>query len=201
MMDEPRIDHSTFEESLHQRVNELEDLYARQKRTTLLLAIGMVGAVALGIAGLSSARAIANSGSLVAREFILRGDDGISRGMWRIEDDAQSTFSLNDRNGVERMRLRVLDDGAPGLALADPKGRARVVLSLLPNLTGSLLFADEDETTRVFLGQDADGATSLVFADPMGDARLGMGVEVDGRPTFSMTDSTRQATQDTSGSR
>jgi len=201
MMDEPTNDHSTFEESLHQRVSELEDMYLRQKRTMLLLVIGMVGAVALGIAGLSSARAVASSGSLVAREFVLRGDDGVNRGVWRIEDDARSTFSLNDRNGVERIRLRVLDDGAPGLALADPKGRPRVVLSLLPNLTGSLQFADEDETTRVLLGLDAGGATSLVFADPMGDPRLGMGVETDGRATFSMADSTREAGQDTGGSR
>jgi hypothetical protein len=200
-MDEPRIDHSTFEESLHQRVTELEELYARQKRTSLLLVIGMVGAVALGIAGLSSALSIAGSGSIVAREFVLRDDDGVPHGMWRIQDDGSSTLSLNDRNGVERVRLRVLDNGAPGLALADAKGRSRVVLSLLPDLTGSLLFADEDENTRALFGLGADGASTLVFADPSGDARLGMGVEADGRPTFSMTDSTRGPAPDPNGSR
>ena len=176
-MDEPRMDHSTFEESLHQRVSELEELVASQKRTTLLLIIGMVGAVALGIAGLASARAIAGSGSIAAREFVLRNDDGVPHGMWRIGDDGSSTFSLNDRNGIERLRLRVLDNGAPGLGLADAKGRSRVVLSLLPDLTGSLLFADEDDNTRALLGLGADGASTLVFADPTGDraARHGRG--------------------------
>ncbi|MGD8277553.1 MAG: hypothetical protein PVH00_05980 [Gemmatimonadota bacterium] len=178
---------STFEESLHQRVSELEDLSARQKRTTLMLAIGMVGAVALAIAGLSTARAV-TSGSLVTSEFVLRGEDGVPRGTWRIEDNGSATMSLNDRNGIERIRMRVLDNGAPGVALADAKGRSRVVLSLL-NLTGMLVFADDDDNMRAMLGLTDDGSSSLVFADQTGEPRLSMGVEGEGRP-FSMTDST-----------
>ncbi len=185
-MDEPRIDHSTFEESLHQRVSELEELAVRQKRTILLLVIGMVGAVAIGTAGLASARAIAGSGSIVAREFVLRADDGIPHGSWRINDDMSSSFSLNDRNGVERLRMRILDNGAPGFALANAKGRPRVVLSLLPELTGTLVFADEDGNARSVLGLDANGESTLVFSNSLGDPKVAIGVEADGHATLNV---------------
>ena len=185
-MDDSRIDHSTFEESLHQRVSELEELASRQKRTILLLVIGMLGAVALGIAGLASARAIAGSGSIVAREFILRDDDGIPHGSWRINDNMSSSFSLNDRNGIERLRMSILDDGAPGFVLADAKGRRRVVLSLLPDLTGTLVFADEDGNARSVLGLNSDGESTLIFSNSLGDPRVAIGVESDGHSVWSI---------------
>lgn len=201
MMDEPRHD-STFQESLHLRVTELETQYAKQKRSTTLLVIGMVGAVAIGIAGLSTARALGKAGSLQAREFTLRGEDGMVHGAWRVNEDGSSTLSLNDRNGIERARLKVLDNGESGFALADAKGRPLVVLSLLQDLTGTLVFADEEGNTRAVLGLSADGAAKLFFGDPSGTQQVVIvGVEANGRPTFSMTDLAHDSVSEPGGSR
>jgi hypothetical protein len=185
-MDESRKEMSTWEETLHLRVTELERTVAAQKRTATMLVIGMVGAVALGVAGIALTQSAVGSGTIVAKEFQLRDDDGAPHGTWRIQEQGTSTFTLNDLNGVERIRLTVLPDGAPGLALADAKGRSRVVLSLLPDLTGSLVFADDDGNTRAVLGLSPDGAATLVFADIAGGSRVGLGLEADGQPTFSL---------------
>ena len=191
---------STYEESLHLRLSELEVQYSRQKRTTMLMAIGLVGAVAISVAGFGTARAVAGSERIVAKAFELRNEDGVPHGTWKIQDNGSAVLTLNDRNGIDRVRLSVLESGAPGLALADAKGRARVVVSLLPDLTGTLAFADEDGNTRAVLGLGPDGSATLVFADPAGETRIGLGVGPDGRPSFTMLDEDTGGTAPDTGS-
>lgn len=188
MTDGPVDGRSTYEESLHLRVSELETLAGRQRRTILLLILGLLAAVALGAVGLVTARSVVGTGAIVAREFVLNDDDGVPHGTWRIQDGS-SRLTLNDQNGVERVRMTVLENGAPGIALADARGRPRVVLSLQQDLTATLVFADEDENMRAVLGLAPDGSATLGFADPYGDPRVSVGVLSDGEPTFNMLES------------
>lgn len=188
MTDEPRDGRSTYEESLHLRVTELETMAERQRRTILLLVLGLMAAVALGAVGLVTARSVAGTGAIVAQEFVLNDEDGVPHGTWRIEDGS-SRLTLNDQNGVERVRMTVLDNGAPGIALADARGRPRVVLSLQQDLTATLVFADEQENMRAVLGLAPDGSATLGFTDLYGDPRVSVGVLPDGEPTFNMLES------------
>lgn len=186
-MPEP-VDRQRLEEALHLRIGQLEDETNRLRRLTLLLGVGMLGAIALAIAGVSMSRAQAGRSTITASEFVLQDGAGVTRGGWQIREDGSTTLTLNDRNGIGRAKLTVLDGGAPGISLTDGRGRSRVVLSLLPDMTSTLAFADEQGNARTVLGFGADGTATLAFADALGLTRASLGVDAEGVPAFTIVD-------------
>jgi hypothetical protein len=187
-------------EALMARLLRLEREQQSLRRTGILLAAGLAASIALAIFAVVTVRPD-RDGVFEGREFVLRGEDGIARGTWRIQDDGAAALLLHDRNGVTRLRLTVLNDGAPGLALLDRQARNRVVLGFLPDETGTLAFADAQGATRAVLGVTAGDAATLVFVDGDGVTRAGLGIDMDGSPTWTLVERGREPVRDTTNGR
>jgi len=121
-----------------------------------------------------------------SKQFVLRDDTGLIRGLWEIEPGAGPRMILRDRDGRERVRFSLLSDGSPGVTLGDRDGRPRVVLGVLPDGTSNLVFADAGGTTRAVLGHSSGEATTLVLADREGFTRAGLVVDSEGEGTLTL---------------
>jgi hypothetical protein len=171
-----------IEAVLGRRVNDLENDNARLRRTTLLLSIGVIGALALSLGVFVSARLDRTrvAAHVEAHRFVLRDAQGNVRAVLGPTPEGGSRFVLTDVAGRERLRMTLLADGSPGLSFADSEGRSRAVLAFLPDETANLVFADRTGRTRAVFGLMPDESTTLVFADRDGETRVGLGVDPQG---------------------
>jgi hypothetical protein len=179
------------------RIENLERDNRRLQRSSSLSFIGMAVLLGLVVAlvwvtgrhGLpgSVAREVA------ARQFVLRDQNGLLRGVWGMGDDGAVRLVLQDPAGRPRVKVSLLQDGTAGLSFSDSAGRARAVFALLPDQTGSVAFADESGKPRSVLGISADGSSNVVFADRSGSTRAGLGIDARGQSTFTLADRVNEA--------
>ena len=125
---------------------------------------------------------------VAARQFVLRGDNGVVRGMWGTEDDGTLRLVLQDASARARVKINLLNDGSSGLTFSDSTGKPRAVFAALPDQSTSIVLADEAGRGRIVLGLSADGGATLVFADRSGGTRASLGVDRNGNGTYTMTD-------------
>ena len=130
---------------------------------------------------------------VAARQFILRDQNNVLRGVWGLGEDGAVRLVLQDQAGHPRVKVSLLQDGTSGLSFSDSAGHARAVFALLPDQTGSVAFADESGKTRSVLGISADGSSNIVFADRAGSTRAGLGVDARGQSTFTLADKMSEA--------
>ena len=144
-------------------------------------------------------------GTVRARRFVLRGDEGqpIAQlvqgpnggGELELRDaDGELTavlgsgLKLCDRSGRVRADLRLESDKAPLLELYDERGEVRAGFSLSEDGAGSLAFYDETGRPRAGLGSGHAGAMRLSFFDKQGRMRLQSGIEDEEVPSFKLYD-------------
>lgn len=181
------------------RLDELEREYRRLRRFTLSLLVGTAVLLGLAVALVMMSSKYGLPGTVAdvvaARQFVLRGPEGLIRGVWGTENDGTLRLVLQDRGGRPRVKLNLLNDGSSGLTFSDSAGRPRAAFALLPDQSSSIVLADEGGRTRTVLGISARGGATLVFADRAGATRAGLGVDANGSGTFMLTDRTGRALQ------
>jgi len=139
---------------------------------------------------------------VAARQFILRDQNNVLRGVWGLGEDGAVRLVLQDQAGHPRVKVSLLQDGTSGLSFSDSTGHARAVFALLPDQTGSVAFADESGKTRSVLGISADGSSNIVFADRAGSTRAGRRRRASGlMPRFTVAEVTPIATTPSSAAR
>jgi len=121
---------------------------------------------------------------LRVRHLVLEDPSGVTRGEWRVDEEGNARFSLQDRRGKVRLSLSVLSGGSPGLSLIDDADQRRAALALLPDGTTNLVLADGSGRHRAVLGLSPADATHLVFADAQGSIRVALGLDGTGVGTF-----------------
>lgn len=163
-----------------------ENTGLRRQLRLAQIGLGLVFLVTVAIAWLAAPRAAGVADTLQSKQFVLRDETGLIRGLWEIEPQSGPRMILRDRDGRERVRLSLLSDGSPGVTLGDRDGRPRVVLGILPDGTSNLVFADGGGTTRAVLGHSSADATTLVLADREGFTRAGLVVDTDGEGTLTL---------------
>ncbi len=110
--------------------------------------------------------------SVVADEFVLRGDDGATRARLGLLDDGSPALALMD---VEGSRLRAglsLFGGVPSLTLYDPDSKARASLSV--SASAVLRLFDRNDTARVRLEVEESARGGRGAAATSGRASLGL---------------------------
>jgi hypothetical protein len=181
-----------LEGALSHRIDELEREYRRLKRLNLSLMIGLAILLGLGVALVSVSSRYGLPGTVAelvaAKQFMVRGDDGVVRGIWGTAEDGTIRLMLQDSAGRARVKLDLLADGASGLTFADSAGHPRAVFAFLPDQTASLVLADAAQRTRAVLGISADGSPTILFADRSGSTRAGLGVDNRGTGTLTLED-------------
>jgi hypothetical protein len=183
-----------LEGALSHRIDEVEREYRRLKRLNLSLLIGFAILLGLGVALVSVSSRYGLPGTVAqrvaAKQFMVRGDDGVVRGIWGTADDGTVRLMFQDSAGRARVKLDLLADGSSGLTFADSAGHARAVFAFLPDQTASLVLADEAQRTRAVLGISADGSPTILFADRGGATRAGLGVDSRGEGALTLVDRT-----------
>ncbi len=186
------------EAALATRMDYLDREYRRLRRLTNILMVGTAVVVGLAAALIALSGRYGLPGTtaqiVAARQFILRGDRGVVRGIWGTEKDGTLRLVLQDRDANPRVKLNLLNDGASGLTFSDSVGRPRAVFATLPDQSTSIVLADDAGRTRIVLGLAADGEATVVFADRSGRTRAGLGVDRNGAGTFTMADRTGRET-------
>jgi len=180
------------------RLEQLERDNRRLQRSASLSFIGIAVLLGLVVALVWVTARHGMPGSVaqevVARQFVLRDQNGAIRGAWGMAPDGAVRLVLDDPAGRPRVKVSLLQDGTSGLSFSDSGGRPRAVFALLPDQTGSVAFADEAGKTRSVLGISADGSSNIVFADRTGSTRAGLGVDARGQSTFTLADRVSEAT-------
>lgn len=183
---EHRVEHV-----LMQRMDRLERENRRLKRYSGMMVVAC--AILLGLSGamvfFSGRFSLPGAGQVVAaRQFVLQGDGGATRGAWGIDKDGAVRLSLSDAQGRQRVRVSLLQDGSAGISLSDSADRKLAVFGVLPDQNTTLALTDRSGTPRAVLGVSSDGSSNLVFADRTGATRSGIGVDSRGVGTFSLVD-------------
>ncbi len=180
------------EAALSTRMDFLDREYRRLRRLNTILLVGTALVVGLATALIALAGQYGLPGTtadvVAARQFVLRGDNGVVRGVWGTEDDGTLRLVLQDASARPRVKINLLNDGSSGLTFSDSTGKPRAVFAALPDQSTSIVLADEAGRGRIVLGLSADGGATLVFADRSGGTRAGIGVDRNGNGTYTMTD-------------
>ncbi len=180
------------EAALSTRMDYLDREYRRLRRLNTILLVGTALVVGLATALIALAGQYGLPGTtadvVAARQFVLRGDNGVVRGMWGTEDDGTLRLVLQDASARARVKINLLNDGSSGLTFSDSTGKPRAVFAALPDQSTSIVLADEAGRGRIVLGLSADGGATLVFADRSGGTRASLGVDRNGNGTYTMTD-------------
>ena len=175
-------------------VNRLEQLERDNRRlrrytTTMLVVMAMVLGLGAALIWYSVRSGLPGSPLIVsARQFVLRDNEGTTRGAWGLGEDGAVRLVLNDGEGRQRVRLSLLRDGSAGLSFADSADRKLAVFGLLPDYTTNLALTDPAGIPRVVLGVSPNGSSNLVFADRSGNTRAGLGVDSRGLGTFTLAE-------------
>jgi hypothetical protein len=181
-----------LEGALSHRIDEVEREYRRLKRINMSLMVGIAILLGLGVALVSVSSRYGVPGTVAdlvaAKQFVVRGDDGVVRGIWGTAEDGTIRLMLQDSAARARVKLDLLADGSSGLTFADSAGHARAVFAFLPDQTASLVLADAAQRTRAVLGISADGSPTILFADRFGGTRAGLGVDDRGAGTLTLVD-------------
>jgi hypothetical protein len=190
-------------EALAARMDHVEREYRRLRRLNAILLVGMALVVGLAAAMIALAGQYGLPGTtadiVAARQFVLRGDNGVIRGAWGTEKDGTLRLVLQDAAARPRVKLNLLNDGASGLTFSDSLGRPRAVFAALPDQSSSIVLADQAGRSRLVLGLSPDGGATLVFADGAGSTRAGLGVDANGNGMLTVRDRIgREAQGDTS---
>ena len=115
-------------------VNRLEQLERDNRRlrrytTTMLVVMAMVLGLGAALIWYSVRSGLPGSPLIVsARQFVLRDNEGTTRGAWGLGEDGAVRLVLNDGEGRQRVRLSLLRDGSAGLSFADSADRKLAVL-------------------------------------------------------------------------
>lgn len=109
------------------------------------------------------------SRTVEASRFLLRSDDGRTRGAFEILADGRSAFDLRDKEGQKRIVHSVGTDGGSRFELLDEHGRTRASLTLERNdeapIAPVLTLYDGLGRSRVSMTVSSAGDPSLVFQD------------------------------------
>jgi len=103
-------------------VNRLEQLERDNRRlrrytTTMLVVMAMVLGLGAALIWYSVRSGLPGSPLIVsARQFVLRDNEGTTRGAWGLGEDGAVRLVLNDGEGRQRVRLSLLRDGSAGLS-------------------------------------------------------------------------------------
>ena len=176
------------------RVAAVESDNRRLRRLSIAL-IGLVAvltglAVALMVVSARYGLPGTTADIVSARQFLLRGADGLPRGQWGTDDSGAVRLVLQDATGQPRLRLSLLQDGGAGFSLIDSAGHNRAVVALLPDHAATIALADGTGKTRSVFGLTPDGNSTLVFADRSGVTKASIGVDGRGTGTFTLSDRT-----------
>ncbi|MDF3052918.1 MAG: hypothetical protein K0S19_1023 [Geminicoccaceae bacterium] len=175
-------------------VNRLEQLERDSRRlrrytTIMLVVVAMVLGLGAALIWYSVRSGLPGSPlSVSAQQFVLRDNDGTTRGAWGLGEDGAVRLVLNDGEGRQRVRLSLLRDGSAGLSFADSADRKLAVFGLLPDYTTNLALTDPAGIPRAVLGVSPNGSSNLVFADRSGSTRAGLGVDSRGLGTFTLAE-------------
>ena len=175
-------------------VNRLEQIERDNRRlrrytTIMLVVVAMVLGLGTALIWYSVRSGLPGSPlSVSAQQFVLRDNDGTTRGAWGLGEDGAVRLVLNDREGRQRVRLSLLRDGSAGLSFADSADRKLAVFGLLPDYTTNLALTDPAGIPRAVLGVSPNGSSNLVFADRSGSTRAGLGVDSRGLGTFTLAE-------------
>ena len=149
----------------------------RQWRWTLVLVLGLGGALFLWTAG---------PDELTVRGLSIRDDSGRLRVRIGLDDGGWVAQSFFDSSGVERIRLGIAADGTARQRLFDQEGRVRVSSSTYPDdhpkapgVAGSVYY-DKGEIKRIRLATDAAGLAVQQFKDGTAEDRLVTAVDAAG---------------------
>lgn len=164
-------------QTLSDRVARLE-AQNRWLKTVGILAAGVVGAALL--MGQAKPQNSATSERVVeAEKFILKGRDGMNRGVWAVFPNGSTGLVLLDEQQHPLATLAVAADGMTQLIFNDRRGKTLSNLEV-SNAHAMLTFGDKGGKRRGAFGVLSDGTTALVFQDEDGKPRCSLRFDADG---------------------
>ncbi len=147
-------------ETLARRLDKVERENRRLKQAGVV-ALGVIAAVLL------MGQATQDSRIVEAEKFVLKDENGITRGRFGVAPDGRMTLGLLDEAGkTARLALALTRGGLPTLVLRDGAGRA-IALGLQDGFP-ILQLADRDAETRASLYVSRKGTAGLEFYDKSG---------------------------------
>jgi hypothetical protein len=165
-----------------ERINrETERKYRRWKR----LGIGLLGCgLAVALAGAADQK----PGTVEAREFVLRDENGVMRASLTIRPDGTPGFGLFDKNGKVRLSFDLDAEGKAGLNLHDGEGTLRAAVATRPDGTPGIGLFGSRGQVRASLDVGRNGTSGVNVYDDAGTLRAAMAMRPDATPAVGLFD-------------
>ena len=150
-----------------------------------LVGLGSVLGGALSSWIVSTGQAFAtdqSAGTVIAREFLLKGDEGNIRGAFLLSSNDIPSLDLYDRTGKRRATMTLLPDDRPLIRLFDGDGHSRAELSLGANGEPGLGLSDWNGRGGVWVYVSREGERGLGLLDRSGRIRSEFALDSEGEP-------------------